>query len=155
MPVVAAALDDLADGLARRLRDAALAERQLERFAFTEDGENAGRRVAALAHDDAALAALARDLALRALAAAVDGYAVLTRLGTEPTSVDAVAQALGLPALAVTERVGALAQLGLAARDLEHDALAVTPAGRSLVALVDVLAAAIATRCRRPGAELA
>jgi hypothetical protein len=155
-PIAGAALAEVAEGIARRVRDAALAERQLERFAFGDDTARAARsRLAALAGDDAALGRLARDLALRVLAAAVEGYVVLARLGAEPVSVDHLSDALGLPALAVTERVGALAQLGLAARDLEHDALAGTPAGRGVVALVDGLAAAIAARCRHHAAELA
>jgi hypothetical protein len=152
-PAVVTALEEVADGLARRLRDAALAERQLARFAFTEGppGEGGGgwNDGAELSRDEAALDALARDVTLRALAAAVDSYPMLARLGAEPVAVDALARALGVPALALTERAGALAQLGLAARDLERGALAATPAGRGVVVFVDALTSAVAARCRK------
>lgn len=153
---VVAALDAVAAGLARRLRDAALAERQLERFAFTdEDGGRARDHLAALVRDHGALSALARDITLRALVAAVDGYAMLEMLGAEPVAVESVARGLGMPALAVTERAGMLAQLGLATRDLERGTLGGTPASGGVVALVDVLSTAVAARCRDHLAELA
>lgn len=55
---------------------------------------------------------------------------------------------MGLPALAVGERVGALAQLGLVTRDLERDSAGATAAGRGLVDLVEVLATALGERVR-------
>jgi hypothetical protein len=155
VPSVAAAVDDLAEGLARRIRDAALAEDRLAGFAFTDDVRDPARRPGALAGDARALDALARDLTLRALAAAAGNYAVLAALGDEPVPTAALARGLDLPALAVTERIGALAQLGLAARDVERDAAVGTPAGRGVVALVDGLAAAVARRGRQALAELA
>jgi hypothetical protein len=141
--------DVVAEGLWRRLRDVVLAERRLERFAFAEQA-TAPDRLVALAHDAAALTELAQDVTLRALAVAADGgnYRVLAALGGEPRPLDQLSRGLGLPPLAVSERVAALAQVGLAARDLERDDVAGTPAGRGLVALVDTIAAGLAARCR-------
>jgi hypothetical protein len=48
----------------------------------------------------------------------------------------------------VTERLGALAQVGLASRALERDEAEATAAGRALVALIDEVAAGVTTRCR-------
>jgi hypothetical protein len=150
-----ALLDDIAEGLWRRLRDAALAERQLGRFAFTDEAAGATpARLAALAADAGAVTALARDLTLRAVVAAADNYRLLAGLGEEPAAIATIAGALGLPSLAVTERVGALAQLGLVARDLERDAVAGTRGGRGLVAVLDVIADAVAARCRGGLAEI-
>jgi hypothetical protein len=153
-PPPVAAIDDLAEGLARRIRDAALAEHRLASFAFTDEVRGAGLGPGALADDERALGALARDLTLRALAAAAGNYAILAALGDEPVPTGALARALDLPALAVTERIGALAQLGLAARDVERDAAVGTPAGRGAVALVNGLAAAVARRGRQALVEL-
>jgi hypothetical protein len=141
--------DAVAEGLWGRLRDVVLAERRLERFAFWE-GSAAPDRLAALVADDAGLAALARDVTLRALALAVDGenYRLLASLGDQPRSLDQVSRALGLSPLAVSERVAALAQVGLAARDVARDDLVVTMTGRGLVALVDAISEALAARCR-------
>lgn len=151
-------VEALADGLWRRLRDVVIAERRLERFAFAPEGGPAGtpQRLAALLDDAAALATLARDLTLRLLAAATDAvnYRLLARLGAGPVGLDDLAAALGLPPLAVSERVGALAQLGLAVRDLEHDRVVETPAGRDVVALVEAISGALAARCRAAGPEL-
>ncbi len=147
-------IGELAEGLWRRLRDVLLAERRLESFTFAPETEGARAaspgRLAALAADDSAIADLARDLTLRALAAATDGvnYRVLACLGSEPVGLDAVARALGLPPLAVSERVHALAQLGLASRTLEQDGVGETVAGRGLVRLVETLGGELAARCR-------
>lgn len=145
-------IDALAEGLARRLRDVLLAERRLERFAFapeTAPGTDP-RRLAALVDDDAALGGLARDLTLRAFAAAADAvnFRLLACLGAEPLEWEPMARALGLPVPAVSERANALAQVGLAARDLERDGLAETAAGRRMVALVEAVSAGVAERCR-------
>ena len=152
-------VDAVAEGLWRRLRDVLMAERQFERFAFSPEGGREARgpgRLAALLDDDAALAGVARDVTLRALAAATDGvnYRVLSGIGGEPVSVDDLARAVGLPTLAASERVNALAQVGLAARDLERDAVAETAAGRGVVALIEAISAGLAARCRTVGSSL-
>lgn len=151
---MSADLAAVAEGLWRRIRDVALAERRLERFTFVPEAPEAadtGGRLAALAGDEAALGVLARDLTLRALAAAADGtnYRLLRCLGAEPVGLAEVSLQAALPPLAVTERVSALAQLGLAARDLERDGVAETVAGRGVVGLVEAIAADLAARCRR------
>jgi hypothetical protein len=140
--------DAIAEGLWRRLRDAALAERRLEAFAWAESPRTAP--AAPTAADDAALAALARDATLRAVAAAADptGYRVLAQLGGGPVALRTLAHATALPHLALTERLGALAQAGLASRALERDEAEATDAGRALVGLIDRIAAGLAARCR-------
>jgi hypothetical protein len=149
----------LADGLWRRLRDVLLAERQLERFAFAPDAERdtgLPRRLTALLEGAEALEDLARDVALRALAAAADGvnYRVLRRLAHPGVTLDDLAGAVGLTALAVSERVNALAQVGLAARELDRDAIVDTPAGRAVVGLVEAVGAEVAARCRAGAGSL-
>jgi len=147
-------VEAVADGLWWRLRDVVLAERRLERFAFAPEQPNSpagpGERLSALAADEAALAELTRDVTVRALAATADGanLRLLALLGGEPIGIDDASRALALPPLAVSERVNALAQLGLAARDLERDAVTGTAAGRAVVALVKAISAGLATRCR-------
>jgi hypothetical protein len=138
--------DAIAEGLWQRLRDAALAERRLEAFAFSE-GAGRPRREAA---GDEALATLARDVTLRAVGAAADptGYRVLTGLAGGPVPLDALARAIALPPLALSERLGALAQAGLARRALDRDEAEATEAGRGLVALIDAIAAGVRDRCR-------
>ena len=153
-------VEALADGLWRRLRDVLMAERQLERFAFAPEGGHEARasgRLTALVEDQAALADLARDVTLRALAAASDGlnYRVLSRVGGGGVGLDELARAVGLPVLAASERVNTLAQAGLAARDLDRDAIVDTPAGRAVVALVEDVGAGLAARCRAAAGSLA
>lgn len=149
-------VESLAEGLWRRLRDVLMAERQLERFVFAPEGGREARvpgRLPALVDDHAALTGLARDVTLRALAAAADGvnYRVLASIGGDAVGLDELARAVGLPALAASERVNALAQVGLAARDLERDAVVGTAAGRGVVALVEAISAELAARCRAAG----
>jgi DNA-binding transcriptional ArsR family regulator len=148
-----AAVRAVADGLWSRVRDVILAERRMERFAFAPDSPGAGPpgRLAALGADAGAIAALARDVTLRALAAAADpvNRDILSALGDRAVSVAEIARRVGLPPLALGERITALAQAGLAARDLERDAVLSTEAGRGLAALADALAEALAARLRR------
>jgi hypothetical protein len=155
MSRLAAEVEALAEGLGRRLRDVMLAERRLETFAFSPEQPAAERpaRLARLLEDEGALASVARDLTLRALGVAGDGvnYRLLSRIAGQAVELDDLAVALGLPPLAVSERAGALAQAGLAARDVERDAVAATAAGRAVVALVERLAAGLVARCRAEG----
>lgn len=147
-------VDDVAEGLWRRLRDVLMAERRLEGFAFAPESPDATgappSRLTALVADDAGLTGMARDVSLRAMAAVADpvNYRMLACLGGGPVGVDDLARATGLAPLAVSERVNVLSQLGLAVRELEKDAVAAAPAGRGLVALVDGIAAGLAARCR-------
>jgi hypothetical protein len=151
-----AALDvsPISEGLWGRLRDEILAERRLERFAFGPEGAEgpAAARLSGLAGDAGARAGVARDMALRALAAAADdvNFRLLSALGdAAPMALDEVARAVNLPALAVAERLGALSHAGLARRDLERDGAEATPAGRGMVRLVRTLCAGLEERLDR------
>jgi hypothetical protein len=145
-------VEAVAEGLWLRLRDAALAEERLRAFAFSPEAPAAagpGDPVA-LAQDRAAAHDLARDFTLRALAAMADpeNFRIL-RAAREGASIAAVARAVGLSELAVTERVHALAQVALAARDVERNRLEPTAAGRGLVRLVEALTEGVRERLAR------
>jgi hypothetical protein len=102
-----------------------------------------------VADDSAALDDLALDVTLRAVGALADlaNFRILSAAGTDAAApVAGVARAAGLPELAVTERVHALAQAGLAARDLERDAVTATPAGQGLAGLVEEVAQGVRRR---------
>ena len=146
-------VEAVAEALWLRMRDVVLAERRLERFTFAPEAADAGgpERLAALAQDAAALSALARDVTLRALAAASDPVSLLILRGRDgqALAMAEMAARVGLPELAVGERVNVLAQAGLATRDQERDAVVPTAAGVGLAALVDALAAGLADRLRR------
>jgi hypothetical protein len=147
-----APLEVLADGLWRRLRDVILTERRLERFAFAPETAEGPppERLDVVLDDAVAVDGLARDLTLRALAAAAEtlNARLLAAVGGEPVGLAELARALDLPWLALSERVNGLAQVGLAARDLEHDRVSGTPAGRGMLLLLDAIVAAVAARCR-------
>jgi hypothetical protein len=133
----------LARALAARLRDANAAGEQLSAFAFTEDAPTPGPELRegeelAVAHDFLlrVLHGVSEPLSWRVLAEVV---AVGGSLG-----LGELAAALGLPRLAVTERVSGLIQLGVVARDLERDSVVATPAGHALFELICELDAEIA-----------
>ncbi len=124
----------LARALAARLRDATTAGEQLASFAFTEGAPAPGPEL----RDGEELAA-AHDFVLRVLHGVSDplSWNVLAAVvGEDDLSVDALADRLELPRLAITERVNALIQLGLMGRDLEHDSITPSPAGSALFELV-------------------
>ncbi len=138
----------LARALAARLRDATAAGEQLASFAFTEGAPAPGPEL----REGEELAA-AHDFLLRVLHGASEplSWSVLTAVVSEggaedppAVSIDALADRLELPRLAVTERVNALIQLGLMGRDLEHDSITASPAGAALYELVCELDAEIA-----------
>lgn len=144
----------VAEGLWLRLRDAILAERRLEAFEFSPDGPAAEDRTAlsALDRDPEGQEALARDMTLRAVAAVGDpmNFRILCALGTGTwVPVSEVARQVGLPELATTERVHALAQAGLATRAVETHSVVATAAGRGLSALIQAVAEGVADRLRR------
>ncbi|HET8577635.1 MAG TPA: hypothetical protein VFO18_11085 [Methylomirabilota bacterium] len=143
----------VAEALWLRVRDVVLAERRLERFAF--DPEPAAgslrRGLDAVAGDAEALSGLARDVALRAVAAAADpvNFRILSSLGApDGLALGELSGRVGLPPLALAERLGALAQAGLAGRDLERERAFATPAGRGLSGMVDALAARLNARMK-------
>jgi hypothetical protein len=164
----------LARVLAARLRDASTAGERLASFAFTEGAPTPGPEL----REGEELAA-AQDFLLRVLHGASDPVSWRVLAGVvsargEPDGsgleddgsggagledegaglpLDALADALELPRLAVTERVHALIQLGLMSRDLEHDAIIASPAGEALFDLICELDAEIArwlSKRRRP-----
>jgi hypothetical protein len=144
-------VEAVAEALWRRLRDAILAEGRLAAFEFRPETPGAPRLpgLAAVADDPDALDELALDVTLRALGALADrtNFRILSAAGKDAAApVAGVARAAGLPELAVTERVHALAQVGLAARDLERGAVAVTPAGQGLAGLVEEVAQGVRRR---------
>ncbi len=132
----------LARALAARLRDATAAGEQLASFAFTEGAPGPGPEL----RDGEELAA-AHDFLLRVLhgvSEPLSWNALATVVSDDGISIDALAERLQLPRLAVTERVNALIQLGLMARDLERDSITASPAGTALYELVCELDAEIA-----------
>ena len=143
----------LARALAARLRDATAAGEQLASFAFSEGAPapgpelRAGEELAA-AHDFLlrVLHGVSEPISWQVLAAVVceDGHTA-DEPGRPPAlSLDALADRLELPRLTITERVNGLIQLGLMARDLEHDSVTPSPAGEALFELVCELDAEIA-----------
>ena len=139
----------LARALAARLRDANAAGEQLASFAFTEGAPAPGPELRpgeelAAAHDFLlrVLHGISEPVSWQVLARVVRAEASET--GEEALPLDALSDALELPRLAVTERVNALIQLGLMARDLEHDTITASPAGTALFELVCELDAEIA-----------
>jgi len=147
-------LDVVVAGLWQRLRDVILAEQRLEGFAFAPEAPEIGwsARLAALADDASARADLARDVALRVLGAAADGVncRLLSVLRQDtPVALDELARRLGLPPVAVAERLSALSQLGLAARDLERNGALGTAAGCGIVALIEALSERLGGRLGR------
>ncbi|HET7876178.1 MAG TPA: hypothetical protein VFN71_11720 [Methylomirabilota bacterium] len=143
----------VSEALWLRIRDVVLAERRLERFAFEPESPGDARRgPGALAGDVQALAGIAGDVVLRAVAAAADpvNFRILLSLGApDGVGLGELADRLGLPPLALAERLGALAQVGLAGRDLERERAFATPAGRGLAGLVTVLVAALEGRMQK------
>lgn len=133
----------LARALAARLRDAAAAADRLASFSFDgplgpEPPESTLR-----AGEEAATAG---DFVLRVLNGASDpvNHRLLVTVNGEGTTLTGLAAHLGLPRLAVIERVAELTQLGLVGRELATDTVMASPAGSALLALVDELSAGTA-----------
>lgn len=135
----------LARALAARLRDAAAAGERLASFTFEGGGAAPGPEL----RDGEELAA-AHDFLLRVLRGVGDplNWRVLAAVAgsdeEDAITLDALADMLELPRLTIGERVNELIQLGLAARDLEHDTVVASPAGNGMFELVCELDAEIA-----------
>jgi hypothetical protein len=130
----------LGKALATRLADIAATIDRYDAYAFSERPA-AG---AAKEGDPGDRAGAARDLALAALRAAGDPltYAMLRRMASGDTPLTELSQATGLPRLAVWERLNGLVAAGLAGRRHEDDSAGLTPAGSTLVELVEGAVAA-------------
>lgn len=125
----------LGKALAARMADIAAAIERYDAYAFSE-------RPAPTAKErdgPGDQSGVARDLALAALRAAGDplSYAMLRRMAGGDTPLSELSRATGLPRLAVWERVNGLVAVGLAGRRLEDDSAGLTPAGSTLVELVE------------------
>ena len=153
MTAEACDLDAVAEGLWLRLRDVLMAERRLERFEFSPEAPGgAAYRLATLAADPQVRLGLALDMTLRSLAALADptSFRILGALRSgQPVPLTDVARQAGLGEVAAAERVHALAQVGLASRDVERNCAMETAAGRGLVLLAEGLAAEVAARLER------
>jgi hypothetical protein len=81
----------------------------------------------------------ARDLVLRALRIAADptNAALLRRLHDGEATMGNLAELVGLPRLAIWERVNELVAAGLAGHSLETDSAGLTPAGAAVVSFCD------------------
>lgn len=89
-------------------------------------------------------AGAARDLALSALRTAGDpvSYAMLRRMADGDVTLAELGAVTGLPRLAVWERLNGLVAAGLAGRRHEDGGAGLTPAGLTLVELVEQAVAA-------------
>lgn len=130
----------LGKALGARLREVEQAMERYGTFAFAPG--DAGPPAEAATGE-----AAARDLVLRVLAAAAEptNAAILRRLAEGDASLPALGTALGLPRLAVWERLNELVALGLAGRALERDSAGLTTAGAAMVELCDLAARAAAS----------
>jgi hypothetical protein len=127
---------DLGKALGARLAEVAAALERYGAFAFSPGQEAppaAGDRTEA-----------ARDFVLRALRTATDptNAALLRRLAGGDATLAALGQLVGLPRLAVWERVNELVAVGLVGRSLEADTAGLTAAGAAVVSLCEEAAQA-------------
>ena len=137
----------LGKALAARMADIAAAIDRYDAYAFSE-----GPAPTAKEDGPGDQPGVARDFALAALRAAGDplSYAMLQRMAGGDTPLAELSRATGLPRLAVWERVNSLVAVGLAGRRHENDSAGLTPAGSTLVELVEgaVVAAAAGEAAR-------
>jgi len=136
-------IDAVAEGLWGRLRDTILALRRLETFTFVPEDPGAGPEwLPRLLEDPRLLDEVATEVVLRAFRTGAEAvnFRILTRLADgNPVALAELAEAARLPRLVLSERVNDLVQVGLAARDLEKDAVSATPGTRGFLTLVEEL----------------
>jgi hypothetical protein len=137
---VSGAVEALAEAVWGRIRTLALAADRLDRLPENPGGVAAVEGTGEL---------LAREFVLRLWRVAADptNYALLRRL-VRDSSVPLVGLSaeVGLPPLAVAERVADLVQVGLAARSLVGDQVQATAAATAVVELVEAVQAEVARR---------
>ncbi len=132
---------ELAEALWQRVRSIALAAQRLDRLPENEGGS------AHLEEGDAAK--LAVELVLRLLRVGSDpvNFKLLFHLVQQGSvGMKELARGVDLPALAASERVADLVQVGLAARSLVGDQVQATEAARAFVELVGDIAQALEAR---------
>ncbi|MEK7278142.1 MAG: hypothetical protein AAB427_12395 [Chloroflexota bacterium] len=137
---MAQGLTDLTSTLAMRLRD-------LARLADRLDRLESGTGQWLSSQNDGDWSAAATDISLRALRAAADpiNFSILAFLSTQASVPFAeLEKAAGLGRLALTERVNDLAQVGLAARNIDTDQVQGTAGGAALVGLINSISEATA-----------
>lgn len=129
--------EEMAQGLARRIAEIRKSEDQLA--AFTWEGRDSG------AGDDASeQAGDSQLLLLRALHVASESglYELLSHVVHNGDVVlKVLVSHMGLPRMAVVDRVSALSQAGLASREFESDRVGATQLGRGIVAMLDEVSA--------------
>lgn len=130
----------LGKALGARLAEIRTAMGRYDAFAFQPGEEPRG------GPEPGGREAAARDFVLVALAAAADpvSYQLLRRMAGGDVTLADLGATVGLPRLAVWERLATLVGAGLAGRSLETDTAGLTPAGAALVALVEEATAAAA-----------
>lgn len=131
----------VAKGLSSRLADIEAARQRYVSFAFTPGDDAAADGSAA---DDAP--ALARELVLRTLGTLADPVndRMVRRLADGDATVRELAALLGLPDVAVWERVNDLVQVGATRHAVDGDRVGLTGAGMALAELVAELTARVA-----------
>ena len=128
---LASAIGDTAAGILSHLIDVVDREDRLE--------SGSGRFRQDLAADDAGRRQAVEDAVLRALRMAADpiNYRILDSLADSGQSTTtALGQQLGLPRLAIEERISDLVSAGLAAKVFSSGRVSGTDAGAALVALI-------------------
>ncbi|MEX2557922.1 MAG: hypothetical protein WEB06_20110 [Actinomycetota bacterium] len=149
-------VEQLADGLWRRLRDVILVAERIETYSFTESDAPRHEPLGS-----AEAVAVATDQVVRALREAgdPDGWRLLARVADtqEGVPLDELAAMLDRPRLATVERVNALVQAGLAQRALDLDRVFATMAGDALIGLVRAVASRLGDQAAlfRPEARAA
>ncbi|MDR5695750.1 MAG: hypothetical protein QN198_01640 [Armatimonadota bacterium] len=140
-PRLLGTLDVLAEALWERIRAITLAAHRLDRLPENQGG-------VAAAHGEE-VEKLAEEFLFRLLRLGTDpvNYAILSRLAREASfPLVELAGEVQLPALAVSERVADLVQVGLAARSLIGDHVQATAATAAFVGLIQSLVQALGKR---------
>lgn len=128
-------LANVAAGLAGRLRSLVVALDRLDRL---ESGSGAWRA----RFEEAELPEAATELTLRALRTGADpaNFRILRALAADDShALGRLIETTGLGRLVLSERLNDLVQVGLATRLIDTDHAQITPAGASLLRLVEAL----------------
>ena len=142
----------LGKALGARLAEIRVAMARYDSFAYQLPGDtpDPGPDEKPRGGEDAGYDEAARVFVLSALRVASDplSYALLRRMADGDTTLSELGATAGLPRLVVWDRLATLVAAGLAGRSLETDSAGLTPAGATLVALVEETTAAAAESFR-------